>query len=76
MQTIQHNELYTDIATTGTTVLKDAPQARIADHLRHNAEDVVFYTNPPTIEDCRIVGAMLDWAFNPAPVRMQATFDY
>jgi hypothetical protein len=76
MQTIQHNELYTDIAMTATTVLKDAQRARIADHLRHNAEDVVFYTNPPTIEDCRIVGAMLDWAFNPAPVRIPATFDY
>ena len=57
---------------TRTTVLNDAQLARNADHLRHNAEDVVFYTNPPTIEDCRIVGAMVDWAFNPAPVRIQA----
>jgi len=80
MQTIQHSERYTDkehyVVTTRRTVLKDAQPARIVDQLHHNAEDVVFYTNPPTIEDCRIVGAMLDWAFQPAPVRIQVTFDY
>jgi len=55
MQTIQHSERYTDkehcVVMTRTTVLKDAQPARIVDQLRHNAEDVVFYTNSTTIED-------------------------
>ncbi len=80
MQTIQRIERYTDkghyAVMTRTTVLKDAQLARIADHLRRNAEDVVFSTNPPTIDNCRIAGAMVGWAFNLVPLRIGTKFDY
>jgi hypothetical protein len=61
---------------TRTTVLKDAQIARIADHLRRNAEELALSSDPPTVHDCRIAGAMLGWAFNLAPVRIADKFDY
>ncbi len=80
MQTIQRSERYTDkghyAVMTRTTVLKDAQLARIADHLRRNAEDLATSTDVPTFENCRIAGAMVAWAFNLAPLRVGAGFDY
>jgi len=80
MQGTHFNERCTDrghcVVMTRTAVLKDAQLARIADHLRRNAEDVVFSTNPPTIDNCRIAGAMLGWAFNLVPLRIETKFDY
>ena len=81
MQSIQYStEHYTDrgpfAVMTRTTVLKDAQLARIADHLRRNAEDLVASADPPSICDCRIAGAMLGFAFTLAPLRIEAKFDY
>jgi len=80
MQTIQSSEHYTDkghyAVMTRTTVLKDAQLARIADNLRRNAEDLVFSTNPSTIDSCRIAGTMLGWAFSLDPVRIGTGFDF
>ena len=80
MQSIQYStEHYTDrghfAVMTRTTVLKDAQLARIADHLRRNAEDLVSASNPPSLHDCRIAGAMLGFAFTLAPLRIEAKFD-
>ena len=80
MQSIHQSEHYTDLGhyavMTRTTILKDAQLVRIADHLRRNAEDLALSTNPPTIENCRIAGAMLGWPFEVAPVRIGSKFDY
>ncbi len=80
MQTLHLNEHYTDrghyAVMTRTAVLKDAQLARIADHLRRNAEDLADSSSSPTIDDCRIAGAMLGWAFTIAPIRIVVKFDY
>jgi hypothetical protein len=80
MQTLQRSEYYTDkgcyAVMTRTSVVNYAQLTRIADQLRSNAEDLASSTNPPTLENCRIAGAMVGWAFNLAPVRIQAMFDY
>jgi hypothetical protein len=83
MKNIDYSEHYTDrghyAVMTRTTVLKDADLAklaRIADHLRSNAEDLVSSSTPPTIHDCRVAGAMLGFAFSLMPVRVGARFDY
>ena len=80
MQTLHRNEHYSDrghgAVMARTAVLKEAQLARIADHLRRNAEDLADSTNPPTIDECRIAGAMLGWAFAIAPIRMMVEFDY
>ena len=80
MQSIHHTEQYTDrgqfAVMTRTSVLKDAQLARIADHLRRNAEDLADSSNHPTIDDCRIAGAMLGWATTIEPVRIVVKFEY
>jgi hypothetical protein len=80
MQSIHESEQYTDrghfAVMTRTAVLKDAQLARIADHLRRNAEDLANSSNCPTIDDCRIAGAMLGWASTIAPIRIVVKFDY
>jgi len=80
MKIIERSELYTDkgqyAVFTRTEVLDYAKLASIAGHLRRNAEDLVFSTNPPTIDNCRIAGEMLGWALNLAPERIGAKFDY
>jgi len=74
------SEHYTDrghfAAMTRTTVLKDVQLARIADHLRRNAEDLVSSSDPPTIHDCRIAGEMVTWAFSIAPFCVDLRSDY
>lgn len=79
MQSIHQTEQYTDrghFAVMTRTAIKDVQLARIADHLRRNAEDLADPSNSPTIEDCRIAGAMLGWAFTIAPIRIVVRFDY
>ena len=81
MQSIHYSsEQYTDrghyAVMTRTTVLKDAQLARIADHLRPNAEELASSTNPATLHDCRIAGEMVTWAFSIAPLRIESEFDY
>ena len=80
MQTLQRNEHYTDkghyAVMTRTTVINYAQLKRIADQLRRNAEDLASSTNPPTLEHCRIAGAMVGWAFNLVPLHIEAAFDY
>ena len=80
MQSVHQSEQYTDrrhfAVMTRTTVLKDSQLARIADHLRRNAEDLAESSNCLTIEDCRIAGAMLGWAFTIAPIRIVVKFDH
>jgi hypothetical protein len=61
---------------TRTTVLKGANPARIADHLRRNAEDLVLSTNSPTIDNCCIAATMLGWAYNLAPLRIGTQVDH
>jgi hypothetical protein len=81
MQSIQYStEHYSDrghyAVMTRTTVLKDAQLARIADHLRRNAEELVSCSTPATVHDCRIAGAMLGFALTLTPVRIGTGFDY
>lgn len=80
MQTKRRSEHYTDkgkfAVMTRTTVIKYAELARIAGHLCRNAEDLVFATNPPTVENRRIAGTMVGWAFSLAPLRIGTEFDY
>ena len=81
MQSIHYSsERYTDrghyAVMTRTTVLRDAQLARIADHLRRNADELADSSNQPTIDDCRIAGAMLGWASTIAPIRIVVEFDY
>jgi len=80
MQTLPHSEHYTDkgcyAAMTRTAVVNDAQLIRIADQLRRNAEDLTSSTNPPKLENCKIAGAMVGWAFTLVPFRIQARFDY
>ncbi|MGO9432994.1 MAG: hypothetical protein ACLPH3_14625 [Terracidiphilus sp.] len=80
MQTTQSNELYTDkgnyAVMTRTKVLKYAQLARIADQLCRNAEDLVSSMNPPSIDNRRIAGTMVGWAYNLAPMRIGTRFDY
>ena len=81
MQSTQYSsERYTDRGSyavmTRTTVLKDTQLARISDHLRRNAEDLVSSSNPPSTHDCRIAGAMLGFALELVPLRIGAKFDY
>jgi len=78
--TFLRSEHYTDrghyAVMTRTTVLKEAKLVRIADQLRRNAEDLVFSTNPPIIDNCRIAGEMLGWAFTLTPERIGARFNF
>ena len=80
MQVSQRTEQYTDkgqyTVMTRTTVLREAKLARIADHLRRNADDLAFSTDPPTIDNCRIAGMMLGWACNVAPLHIGTGFDF
>ena len=80
MQTMRRSEHYTDkgqfAVVTRTTVLKYAQLVRIAGHLCRNAEDLVFSTNPPTVENRRIAGTMVGWAFNLARLHIGTEFDY
>ena len=80
MQTLQRSEHYTDkgcyAVMTRTAVVNYAQLTRIADQLRRNAEDLASSTNPPKLENCRIAGAMVGWAFTLVPLSIQAKFDY
>ena len=80
MQTIQRSERYTDrghyAVMTRTSVINYAQLVRIADHLRRNAEDLVASTDIPTLENCRIAGAMVGWAFNLVPLCIATKSDY
>jgi hypothetical protein len=80
MQNLQRTEHCTDkgcyAVMTRTAVVKYAQLTRIADQLRRNADDLVSSTNPPTLESCRIAGAMVSWAFKLVSLRMPTGFDY
>jgi hypothetical protein len=80
MRTIQPAEHYTDqgdfAVMTRTSVRKHAPLVRIADRLCRNAEDLLFSTDQPTIDDCRIAGMMLGLAYKLVPLRIEAGVDY
>jgi hypothetical protein len=77
---IQRSEHSTDrelrAGMTRTAVLKGAKLARIADHLRRNAEDLVPSTDSPTTDNCCIAATMLGWAYDLAPLRVGTRFDY
>ena len=80
MQTFLCSQHYTNrghsAVVTRTRILNYAQLTRIAGHLCRNAEDLAFSTNPPTLDNRRIAGAMLGWALNLAPMRIETTFDY
>jgi hypothetical protein len=80
MQDIQSSEHYTDkglySVMTRTKVVSYAQLNRIAGHLCRNAEDLAASTDPPCVDNCRIAGAMLGWAYNLAPLRIASRFDY
>ena len=61
---------------TQTNVVNYAQLVMIAGHLCRNAEDLVTSTDAPCVNSCRIAGAMLGWAYNLAPLRIGARFDY
>ena len=76
-QLIHNSEQYTDkgafAAMTRMTVIK---LDSIAGHLCRNAEELVASASPSTIDDCRIAGTMLGWAYSLAPLRIGTKFDY
>ena len=80
MQTLPRIEHYTDkgcyAVMTRTAVVNYAQLTRVADQLRRDSDDLASSTNPPTLENCRIAGAMVGWAFNLVPRRIQTGFDY
>jgi len=80
MHDIQLSEHYTDMqnfaAMTRTKVVKYAQLVRIADHLCRNAEDLAASSDPPSLDNCRIAGMMLGWAYNLVPLRIGTRFDY
>ena len=80
MQSLQCSEHYTDkgqyAVMTRTRILNHAQLTRIADHLCRNAEELLFSTDQPTIDDCRTAGMILGLAYNLVPMRIGTTFDY
>jgi hypothetical protein len=78
--TIQRGEPYTEeghyAVMARTSVRKYAQLVRIADHLCRNAEELLFSTDQPTVDNCRIAGMMLGLAYNLVPLRVVAEFDY
>ena len=76
MQTLPRIEQYTDkgcyAVMTRIAVVNYAQLTRVADQLRRDSDDLASSTNPPTL-DCRIVGAMVGWAFYLAPRRIQTS---
>ena len=77
IQLVHNSEQYTDkgefAVMTRTTVLK---LDRVAGHLCRNAEELVSSANPPAIDECRIAGTMLGFAYSLAPLRIGTKFDY
>ena len=77
VQLIDNSEQYTDkggfAAMTRMTVVK---LDSIAAHRCRNAEELVSSANPSTIDDCRIAGTMVGWAYSLAPLRIGTKFDY
>ena len=80
MQTTQGDELYNDrghyAVMTRTTILKYAQLTRIADHLCRNAEEILFSTNSPSVDNCRIAGTMLGWAYKLTHLCVGTRIDY
>ena len=79
MWTNRRTDHYTDqedfAVMAQTAVRKYARRARIANHLCRNAEELLFSTDQPTIDNCRIAGMMLGLAYNLVPLRIEAGFD-
>jgi hypothetical protein len=77
IQLLHNGEHYTDkgnfAAMTRLTVLK---LDSIAGHLCRNAEELASSANPSVIDESRIAGAMLGWAYSLAPLRIGTRFDY
>jgi|SRR5208337_2739545 len=77
---IQLNEQYEDkedfAAMTRTKAVNYAQLIRIAGHLCRNAEDLAMSADGCFVDNCRIAGAMLDWAYNLAPPQIVSRFDY
>jgi hypothetical protein len=61
---------------TRTSVRKYSQRVKIADHLCRNAEELLFSSDQPTIDNCRIAGMMLGLAYNLVPLRPEAGLDY
>ena len=80
MQDIHPSEHYTDkqdfAVMTRTKIVDYAQLVRIADHLCRNAEDLAATPDPPCVDNCRIAGMMLGWAYRLAPLRIGTKFDY
>jgi hypothetical protein len=76
----QLSENYTDkrgfAVMTRTKVAKYAQLVRIADHLCRNADDIIASSDSPSVDDCRIAGMMLGWAYSLVPLRIRTGFDY
>ena len=76
----QLSENYTDkrgfAVMTRTKVVKYAQLVRIADHLCRNADDIIASSDSPSVDDCRIAGMMLGWAYSLVPLRIRTGFDY
>jgi hypothetical protein len=80
MHDIQLAEHYTDMqefaAMTRMKVVNYVQLVRIACHLSRNAEDLAASTDAPCVENYRVAGAMLGWAYNLMPLRIESRFDY
>jgi len=79
MRTIQPTEHYTHQGDfpvmTRTSIRKYAQLVRIADQLCRNTEELLFSTDQPTIDNCRIAGMMLGLANHLVPLRIATGFD-
>jgi hypothetical protein len=80
MQTIQPTGHYKDqgvlAVMTRTPARRYAQRVMIADHLCRNAEELLFSTDQPTIDNCRMAGMMLGLAYNLVPPRIEAGLDH
>jgi len=79
MEKIQPTGHYKDqedfAVMTRTLARKYSHRVTIADRLCRNAEELLFSTDQPTIDNCRIAGMMLGLAYNLVPLRIEAGFD-
>jgi hypothetical protein len=80
MRSIKPTEHYSDqgdvVVMSRTSVREYSQVVRIADHLCLHAEELLFSTEHPTIDNCRIAGMMLGLAYSLVPLSIEAGFGY
>lgn len=71
-------EHFTDRQYIAATAQTNTPNyglmIRIAAHLSSNAEELLFLSDQPTIDNCRIAGMMLGLAYHLLPLGIEPEF--